>query len=41
MRSIGWLRHENVDGRHMYIRPKGEHNLSLVDGLWVGTQLFR
>jgi len=33
LRSIGWLRHENRDGRNIYIRPKGEHNLSLVDDL--------
>ena len=33
IRSIGWLRHENRDGRNIYIRPKGEHNLSLVDDL--------
>jgi hypothetical protein len=33
MRSIGWLRHENREGRNIYIRPKGEHNLSLVDDL--------
>ena len=33
LRSIGWLRHQNRDGRNIYIRPKGEHNLSLVDDL--------
>jgi hypothetical protein len=33
VRSIGWLRHENRDGRNIYVRPKGEHNLSLVDDL--------
>jgi hypothetical protein len=33
LRSIGWLRHENRDGRNIYVRPKGEHNLSLVDDL--------
>src|SRR5690242_12610184 len=33
LRSIAWLRHENRDGRNIYIRPKGEHNLSLVDDL--------
>ena len=33
LHSIGWLRHENRDGRNIYIRPKGEHNLSLVDDL--------
>lgn len=33
LRSLAWLRHENRDGRNVYIRPKGEHNLSLVDDL--------
>lgn len=33
LRSIGWVRHQNLDGRNIYIRPKGEHNLSLVDDL--------
>jgi hypothetical protein len=33
LRSIGWLRHENRDGRNIYVRPKGENNLSLVDDL--------
>lgn len=33
LRSISWLRHQNQDGRNIYIRPKGEHNLSLVDDL--------
>ncbi len=33
LRSLGWLRHENRNGRNVYIRPKGEHNLSLVDDL--------
>src|SRR5437879_5261774 len=33
LRSIAWLRRENRDGRNIYIRPKGEHNLSLVDDL--------
>ena len=33
VRSIAWLRHENFEGRNIYIRPKGEHNLSLVDDL--------
>jgi hypothetical protein len=37
VRSIGWLRHENRDGRNIYIRPKGEHNLSLVDDLKAGA----
>jgi hypothetical protein len=33
LRSLAWLRHENRDGRNVYIRPKGEHDLSLVDDL--------
>ena len=33
LRSIPWLRHENRDGRNIYIRPQGEHRLSLVDDL--------
>ncbi len=32
-RSVGWLRRENRDGRNIYLRPKGEHNLSLIDDL--------
>jgi integrase len=32
-RSISWLRHQNRDGRNIYIRPKGEHHLSLIDDL--------
>src|SRR3954470_24272982 len=31
LRSVAWLRHQNRDGRNIYIRPRGEHNLSLVD----------
>ena len=33
IRSIAWLRHQNRDGRNIYIRPRGEHNLSLIDDL--------
>src|SRR5262252_2171376 len=33
LKSIPWLRHQNRDGRNIYIRPKGEHHLSLVDDL--------
>jgi hypothetical protein len=33
LRSIGWLRHENREGRNIYIRPNGEHYLTLVDDL--------
>ena len=33
LNSISWLRHQNSDGRNIYIRPKGEHNLSLIDDL--------
>lgn len=31
--SIPWLKFQNVDGRNIYIRPKGEHSLSLIDDL--------
>ena len=33
LKSVPWLRHENLNGRNIYIRPKGEHDLSLVDDL--------
>jgi len=33
LRSVSWLQIQNHDGRHVYVRPKGEHNLSLVDDL--------
>jgi hypothetical protein len=33
LRSISWLRLENMRGRNIYIRPQGEHHLSLVDDL--------
>ncbi len=29
--SMGWLKRENAHGANIYIRPWGEHNLSLVD----------
>jgi hypothetical protein len=33
MRSVPWLAYENRNGRNIYIRPAGEHDLSLVDDL--------
>src|SRR5437867_1300264 len=33
IKSIAWLRFENLKGRNIYIRPAGEHHLSLVDDL--------
>jgi hypothetical protein len=33
MRSIGWLRYQNREGRNIYVRPSGEHNLTLLDDL--------
>ena len=38
LRSIPWLRLQNADGRNIYIRPKGEHDLSLVDDLTGGCR---
>lgn len=35
LRSLSWLKHQNRDGRNIYVRPKGEHNLSLVDDLTI------
>jgi hypothetical protein len=37
IKSIAWLRHQNYEGRNIYIRPKGEHDLSMVDDLTVGA----
>src|SRR6267378_662789 len=31
LRSVSWLRLKNSEGRHIYIRPAGEHSLSLID----------
>jgi hypothetical protein len=33
LRSVPWLKYQNRNGRNVYIRPKGEHSLSLVDDL--------
>jgi hypothetical protein len=33
LRSVPWMRHQNLHGRNVYIRPRGEHNLTLVDDL--------
>jgi hypothetical protein len=33
LKSIPWLRFQNRNGRNIYIRPRGEHNLSLIDDL--------
>jgi len=31
--SIPWLRFQNWHGSHIYVRPQGESNLTLIDGL--------
>ncbi len=33
VKSVPWLRHQNREGRNIFVRPKGEHNLSMVDDL--------
>lgn len=33
LKSIPWLRLQNRGGRNIYVRPKGEHHLSLIDDL--------
>lgn len=37
LKSVPWLRYQNSNGRNIYIRPKGEHHLSLVDDLTAGA----
>ena len=32
-RSISWLRFQNMNGRNIFVRPKGEHQMSLIDDL--------
>ncbi len=31
LRSVSWLRLKNAEDRNIYIRPAGEHSLSLID----------
>jgi hypothetical protein len=33
LRSVPWMKFQNRDGRNIYVRPHGEHRLSLVDDL--------
>src|SRR5713226_7410893 len=33
LKSLLWLRHENLNRGHIYVRPSGVHGLSLVDDL--------
>lgn len=33
LHSVSWLRFENKVGRNIYVRPAGEHQLSLVDNV--------
>src|SRR5262245_3095317 len=35
IKSVPWLKFQNRDGRNIYIRPRGEHALSLVDDLSI------
>src|SRR5579872_2657344 len=37
LNSLSWLKFQNLNGRNIYIRPKGEHNLSLIDDLTSAT----
>jgi RepB DNA-primase from phage plasmid len=39
VRSINWLKRQNLAGRNIYVRPSGEHHLSLVDDLKPGAVL--
>ena len=33
LKSVPWMRLQNLLGRNVYVRPQGEHNLSLLDDL--------
>lgn len=33
LKSVGYLKYQNMQGNHIYIRPSGAHNLTLVDDL--------
>jgi hypothetical protein len=37
LKSIPWLRLQNRNGRNIYVRPRGEHNLSLIDDLTAAS----
>src|ERR1700683_3935927 len=37
IKSVPWLRHQNCEGRNIYIRPKGEHDLNMGDDLTTGA----
>jgi hypothetical protein len=37
--AVAWLRHQNRDGRNVYIGPKREQNLSLADGTRNSVEL--
>lgn len=39
LNSLSWLQFQNLNGRNIYIRPKGEHNLSLIDDLTAAAVL--
>ncbi|WP_404303496.1 RepB family DNA primase [Alicycliphilus denitrificans] len=33
LKSVGYLKYQNQRGAHIYVRPAGEHNLSMIDDL--------
>ncbi len=37
IKSVSWLRRQNCEGRNIYIRPRGEHDLSMVDDLTINS----
>src|ERR1700739_1055610 len=37
VKSLAWLRFENLQGRNIYVRPSGVHSLSLIDDLNAGA----
>jgi len=42
VKSIRWLSYQNYQGRNIYIRPNGEHHLTLVDDLtWISVRQMK
>jgi len=39
LKSVPWLRYQNREGRNIYVRPMGEHDLSMVDDLTTDAVL--
>src|ERR1700751_5646037 len=36
-KTLGWFKRENAHGAHIFVRPHGEHSLTLLDDLDAST----